>query len=203
MVQIETQQLDDFVNGAVKLPMKFSVTLNDEDYTAFQTCLLLQGVTRQKLLFGLMISLLFIVGLSALFYFLNFNKIFIAVFFILAVAGKLYGFFNFHKLTEKKIKRHIENLKTQGDLPYEKHFTIEFSQDEWHGETQKRGTLNFKYPDIIRILQDDEHIYIMYSSLEAVMLPLRCLDNRENELLLFLSNKMIENYAMKEMENNE
>ena len=202
MVEITTEKFSDFVGGMVHLPMKFDVQLNDEDYVAFQTSLLSQGVTRQSLLIKLIVSLLLIIALCALLYFFNVPKIGIAVFFILAFAGRLYGFFYFHRLLENKIRKHLQVLKSQGGaMPYEEQFTIEFLQEEFRGDLS-RGTLTFQYSDIVNIFQDDTHIFIAFNDVQGVILPVQYLDGKESELLLWLSNQLIDNFARQEIENN-
>ena len=52
------------------------------------------------------------------------------------------------------------------------------------------GFSSRKYSEIERILTDKEHIYIMVGAFDAMILPLRCLDGCEKEVLDFIHSKM-------------
>ena len=174
--------------------MKFHITLNDEDYIAFRICLCLSTPANKRMfLIGLLKSSIFY---CIIFYcFLVFterDKFTIGIFIALFVVFIIDNLISYENTSRKYIRKYIENIKKEGKLPYYTESILEFFGKEIQ-ETSAFGVRCRKYSDVTRILRDEEHIYVMIGALEAVILPLRCLEGKENELVEFLNGKLQKN----------
>ena len=178
--------------------MKFHITLNDEDFIACLICHYLNNpVNKPNFMMGFWkstaISMAVILGL---YLFMEYNTLtlvaILAAFLLFDAALLIYNVVSYPNNVRKNMKIYIENMKNEGKLPYEPDCTVEFLEDEIR-ETSPSGVRSKKYSDIPRILRDDEHIFVMFGAMEAGMLPLRCLEGKENELVEFLNGKLQKN----------
>ena len=175
--------------------MKFHITLNDDDYIAFNVCNHLSNpINKPNFLKGFLKSAAWSV-LFVLLFFLFFDQdkflalIVLAALLIFYGALVMYQAASWPRQSRKEIESYIKKMKEQGKLPYEPDMTVEFLEEEVRA-TGAFGVMYKKYSDFIGVLRDEEHIYITLGALHAVNLPLRCLDGKENELLEFLEGKL-------------
>ena len=84
------------------------------------------------------------------------------------------------------LKKRAKQLKS---LFHKNQFVAELTDTEMRENFNDLGFSNRKYSEIERILTDKEHIYIMTGAIDAMVLPLRCLDGREKEVLDFIRSK--------------
>ena len=85
------------------------------------------------------------------------------------------------------LKKRTKQLKS---LCYKNQFTAELTDTEMKETFNDLDFSSRKYSEIKRILTDKEHIYIMTGVFDAMILPLRCLDGCEKEVLDFIRSKM-------------
>ena len=143
--------------------MKFHITLNDDDYIAFNVCSYLNNpINRPNFLNSFLKSAAWSVLLVLLFFlFIDQDKFFalilLAVFLILDGALVMYQAASWPRQSRKQIEGYIKKLKEQGKLPYEPEKTVEFLEEEVRG-TGASGVEHRKYLDFIGILRDEEHI---------------------------------------------
>ena len=174
--------------------MKFHVTLNDDDYLAFNVCNYMNNPANKQVLLK---ELLKMAGWSVLLVLMVFiftepgsSAWIILLGVLLAFNGALiYYVIPRTGRVRKFMENYMEKLKEQGKLPYDAEVTVEFSDEEIR-ETSASGMQHRKYSEIAKMLRDEERIYITLDAVRAVILPLRCLDGKENELLEFLEGKL-------------
>ncbi|MBR0128644.1 MAG: YcxB family protein, partial [Neisseriaceae bacterium] len=93
---------------------------------------------------------------------------------------------------EKEIIKNYRNIRKKYKFFYEPNSRIEFLPEEMR-DSADNGLSIIKYSDICRILNDETHIYLMTGAFSGLILPFRCLNGKENELLSFIKQKMNDN----------
>ena len=72
------------------------------------------------------------------------------------------------------IKKNIIKIKKDGKLPYNENASVEFLDDRIV-ETCEQGETIVKYSDIVNIYDEKDYFYIFYGSMQAFILPERCI----------------------------
>ena len=67
-------------------------------------------------------------------------------------------------------------MKRDGKLPYTEAATLEFNDSDIL-ETTENSAKRVRYADILRIGRTEEHLFLFFGTLEAFVIPLRCLDD--------------------------
>ena len=177
------------------MSLKFHITQNDEDFLAFSICQYLNNPIHRPSFwknFGksLLMSLTMLLLLSFFMVFDRLTWIVLLVVFLLIDGGLAAGnVLLWPRMVRKAMKNYVEQIKQQGKLPYDAEFTVEFLDGEIYGSSAE-GEKHIPYAELTRILRDEGHLYVMRGAMQAVVLPLRCLDGREEELLAFLHGKL-------------
>lgn len=177
------------------MPLKFHITQNDEDFLAFSICQYLNNPIHRPAFwksFGksalMSLTLLLLLSLFLEYDRLTWMLVLVALLLIDAAlaAGSV---MLWPKMARKAMKNYVEQIKQQGKLPYDAEFTVEFLEEEIYGSSAE-GEQHIPYAELTRILRDEGHLYVMRGAMQAVVLPLRCLEGREEELLAFLHGKL-------------
>ena len=166
--------------------MKFEITLNDDDYIAFNVADL-KSKRLQCIVINIWAWVMLIwLSLGVLSNIINQRfDIWIVIWLAIIVWIVLY-FINYPK---NFVKRQVSKLKKQGKLPYPEKSTVEFFADEFC-ETTDNSMEKVKYDDITKILQDNEHIHLKIGAMKCCILPIRCLNGQEQDLLDFINDKL-------------
>ena len=179
--------------------MKFNITLNDQDIIDFLVCVFsnipesVQKYKAERFFLILVISS----SIFCIYLFLSYKNGFgfmmnlaigsivgltIGIIAILLLAKTSYKNFIIYTL-----KKRTKQLKS---LCHKNQFTAELTDTEMKETFNDLDFSSRKYSEIKRILTDKEHIYIMTGVFDAMILPLRCLDGYEKEVLDFIRSKM-------------
>ena len=169
--------------------MKYSITINDDDYLKFNlfyTCRIYFG---QRSLHS--IRLFFpIICVILLFSFLlcGYDLLFILIEVVLMSILSAISFFRAPKVLKRIMRKNIARMKKNGKLPYHAFSEIEF-QDSMLVETFDQGEYRLNYTDIEQIYFEDEYIYIFYTALQAFIIPCHCLGGEKEHVIAFLREK--------------
>ena len=173
--------------------MKFDITLEDNDLIDFETCLSLDNPeqrkqwTKQFYLFFVMA----IIATTYIYYGLlnNFSIINLIIGFIISsIITVIITYFLLGLTCNQYIVKYYRHIRKKYKFWSNKNLTLEFLPEEIRYYSDL-GTVNFLYTDINRLLQDKEHIYL-FTDLGEIILPIRCLNGQENELLNFIQYKI-------------
>ena len=170
--------------------MTFDVDITEDDYINFNIFTTFNSEQGKKMILmgrmlGICISLLVMLVLviaGASTYLIICEAVFLTIFSIVI-------FFRYPGMVKKRIRKGIIKMKDEGKLPYVEKATLEFREDELF-ENRMDGTKLMPYTDFIDACVTDDCIYLRQGAQMAVLLPKRCLGDREGELLEFLATKM-------------
>lgn len=178
--------------------MKFNITLNDQDVIDFLLCVfsnipeLKQNYKTNRFILMLLSS----ISIFCAYLFLSYKNGFglIVNIVIGLIIGLIIGIVFSLLIAKTSHKKFIISLlkrrKKQLKFLCKSKFIAEFADTEIKELFDNLGFSSRKYSEIKRILTDREHIYIMTGVYDAMILPLRCLDGREKEVLEFIRNKI-------------
>ena len=175
--------------------LKFHITLSDEDFLAFSICQYLNNPIHRPAfwkIFGksALMSLTLLLLLSLFLEYDRLTWVLVLVVLLLIDAALAAGnVLLWPRSARKAVESYVEQVKQQGRLPYDPDGTVEFLDEEIHGSSAE-GETHIPYAELTQILRDEGHLYVMRGAMQAVMLPLRCLNGREEELLAFLYAKL-------------
>ena len=99
-------------------------------------------------------------------------------------------FFSVSKRFRKDIEKNVKKLKREGKLPYTEEAILEFCDDVFI-ETTENSVKKIHYSDVNRIGSTDEHIFIFFDAVQAVIIPKRCVAEVQAELEMLLNQKCI------------
>ena len=105
----------------------------------------------------------------------------------------LIRFVLYPRMVKKNIRKNILKTKKEGRLPYSPEYSIDYGEDTFIMTTPTR-TIHYAYSDILEICKEDDAVYLLVGAVEAVILPNRCLDQKD-ELLRFLYEKMEDSHS--------
>ena len=159
--------------------MKIEITLNDEDYIAYNIFHLSYSQQSRKMIrFGRW--MMFMVSIMAIFIFViaGADKDLIGIEAVMLLPVSIIWFIRYPKSAEKTIKKRINRLKKEGKLPYEPHTTLELSECEIIEKTE-HSVSRYSYTDIKDVQRSGQYIYLIKGALEAVIIPVRYLDDEK------------------------
>lgn len=163
--------------------MRVTVNLNDEDYIAFNISHQFSSKTgRDSILFGKILHLILLIGLIIFICTLDAGPILTVVEIAAVIAFYAYLILSYDNRLKKRIRKRIENMKKSGKLPYETEATIDFTEEcimEYTPSTTKK----IEWKDIEHIRTDEEHAYLAFSSIQALLIPFRCLGSQKDEFM--------------------
>lgn len=168
--------------------MKLHITLTLDDYIAFNIAHAFRSPAQQKnlrigRLMPAMISLFFVLlflacGMR--------GAVLWAEIAALAIVAAV-GYFRYPKTYENSIRKHILKLKEEGRLPYAEESDVAFGEYAMT-ETAPNHTNLIPYSDLLDVWETDEHFFVMFGALQAIIIPKRCVDDPQL-LSAFLSKK--------------
>ena len=164
---------------------EFQITLDDEDYLLFSQYHSLNSPIGKKdlMLFRLIIPFIcFMVVIVFGILGSNFQLILIESVLMTIVSIFWVGYSK--KMILKSVKRRIEKIKKEGRLPYSNEAILKFDDEGIHEITPNTEN-KFKYSLIERIAITEKAIYIYFSSVQAIILPVTAF-SEEVEKLKFL-----------------
>lgn len=169
--------------------MKFNITLNDQDYIRFNQKYILTSREGKRTL--RMVRLVPIVMCS------------LAVF-CMAIAGAERGLLITEiigltiacivmELFTKKfliwsVTKAALRMKKDGKLPYSPEAVVEFGENEILEDSDEM-TITAPYRSIHRVDMDDEYIFLFKDAMQGFILPIRCLEGREQEVREYVREK--------------
>ena len=163
--------------------MRVTVNLNDEDYIAFNINPQFGTKTgKDAIIAGKVLHVILCIGLIIFICTLDAGPI-LTVIEIAAVIG-LYAFLliTYDSRMKKKIRKKIEMMKKNAKLPYETEATMDLGDDcimEYTPSTTRR----IEWKDIEQIRTDEEHVYLAFSAMQALLIPFRCVGDGKDQLL--------------------
>ena len=101
------------------------------------------------------------------------------------------SFIRYPKRAKKKVKKKLTKLREEGRFPYEPEVHIEFDETEIV-ETYPSGENRLRYSDIKKLYITKEYMYLFFGAMQSIILPVRCLGERKEELQELLESKGIE-----------
>ena len=172
--------------------MRFNIELDDEDYINFNNYLIFNTVEGRKSilrgrLLGPLISLLVMLVLIIA----KTDKGLIITEFCFLSVFSIAVFFIYPKTIKKSLRKRILAMKKDGRLAYEPESTLEFRDGEIF-EIRHDGERHIPYSEIVNIGEDEDYIYLRKGAQEAILLPRRCLDGRDEEVLAFVRERVTE-----------
>ena len=174
--------------------MRLQLFLTDEDYIAFNIAYQFQtktgksGVTINRWMTPIL-SLIFILA----FWLCKFPIYIIIAECITLTALSVYSVLTADNRLKKRIRKQVDNLRKQGKLPYENEATVDIGEEmimEYTPSTSKR----ILWSEIEQILSDEEHVYLMFSAMQALMIPYRCLGPMRDPVLAYISQRTGRNF---------
>ena len=169
--------------------MRVTVNLNDEDYIAFNINHQFGTKSgKDAIMLGKIIHVFLCIGLIIFICTLDAGPI-LTVIEIAAVIG-LYAFLliTYDSRMKKRIRKKVEQIKKTGKLPYEPEATIDLN-DDCIMEYTPSTTRKIEWKDIEQVRTDEEHVYLQFSTMQALLIPFRCVGDQKDQLLSLVTAK--------------
>lgn len=155
--------------------MKYNIDLNDNDYIEFNYSYLKHSKIGKYSLLATRISFpfaMFIFVLALLI--IDIERGLVLTVAAVAVLSTVLWWFIVPAMMRWNIKKNIIKMKKDGKLPYNEKASVEFLDDRIV-ETCEQGETIVKYSDIVNIYAEKDYFYIFYGSMQAFILPERCI----------------------------
>ena len=169
--------------------MRISLFLNDEDYVQynifyqFNTPQGKRTVLIGKLLTPI-VSLLFV-----LFFYLKDFPAYLILIEIFILSGiSVWGWLTYEGKIKRRIHRQVEDLKKQGKLPYDAEATLDLSNEMIMDYTPSK-TIRIEWSDVRAIWTNEIYIFVMIGAVQAIIIPRRCLNGMDYDVIQFLSSR--------------
>ena len=171
--------------------MKYSISINDEDYLKFNIFYIYHSKNGRRSIRTVQLVIPIFCVATILILLLTGAKpgLILTEAIVLAILSVVF-FFRTPKFTEKNMRKNIERLRADGKLPYHAVSEIEFL-DPILVERHEQGIFQLKYEDIENIYFENDYIYIFYSSMQALIVPCRCLGPDKERVVAFLREKQV------------
>ena len=169
--------------------MRIQIFLNDEDYIAyniafqFQTPQGRKAVTINRWLTPVLSILMLLI-----FWLADFKSYLLISEAVVLTGLSIYSVLTTEKRIKKRIRSQIGQMKTQGELPYENEAMLEVMEDalmEYTPSTTKR----IAWSEITQLLYDEEHIFLMFSAIQAAIVPYRCLGPMREPFIAYVRQR--------------
>ena len=169
--------------------MRVTVNLNDEDYIAYNISHQFGTKTgKDAIIAGKVLHVILCIGLIIFICALDAGPI-LTVIEIAAVIGLyVYILISYDNRIKKRIRRKVEQIKKTGKLPYEPEATIDLN-DDCIMEYTPSTTRKIEWKDIEQIRTDEEHAYLQFSTMQALLIPFRCVGDQKDQLLSLVTAK--------------
>lgn len=80
-------------------------------------------------------------------------------------------------------------LEKDGKLPYSKHYTVEFSDDEYV-ETTENSVSHTKYSNVNKVIYADDAMYLFVDAQQATVILYSCLGEDKQKIIDFIKQKV-------------
>lgn len=170
--------------------MKITVTMNDSDYIKFNEYYMQSSTQGKRMLviYRLIVPIVSIIALMGLTKSGVSRETLIAEIAILTTLSVVW-FIKSPKLMLKVIGKSVAENKKDGKLPYTENAVLEFLDDAMI-ETTDSSMKKVHYSEVSRVGYTDEHIFIFFGSMEAFVIPKRCITDVQSELEALLQEKI-------------
>lgn len=169
--------------------MKFKINLRDEDFIAFNIFYIFRskGGKRSITIGRCSVLIVAILAIIAFAVARGASKVLLVEAIVLLVIAILW-FFLYPKLIKRSVGKRLIKMRRDGNLPYETEVELDFSDTQVSEKTEStfRET---PYSDFINIQETDEYIYLEKNTAESLIIPLRCVEDKD-ALLSFLREKI-------------
>ena len=170
--------------------MKFNINVTEQEYIKFNIFFNFHSsVGKRALLFGR----LTLPAVAALAVFIlcvaGSDRSFILTEALVLLIVSIIWIVGYPGIFKRQLTKNFQRMKKDGKLPYHEKETIEFLDSEVVAVSEDEE-MHKKYADIEKVWVTGEFIMITIDSMRAFILPVRCLDNRKEELLDFLKTKV-------------
>lgn len=180
--------------------MKYNFTMTEEDYLKFNVENYKNShaykLANKITYVVIAVVIAFVVAVFFCFSTKNGMPIYIPIIetvFLLIFYG-IYLFFALRPKSRNKravriCKRTIKMLEKDGELPYSKHYTVEFSDDEYV-ETTENSVSHTKYSDINKVIYADDAMYLYVDAQRASVILYSCLGEDKQKIIDFIKQKV-------------
>jgi len=169
--------------------MRFHILLNNDDYFAMNEYLQMYSPTGKKqILIGRFLTAIFSVFLFLFVFLMGVRGRLMIIETIVLIVLSVYNFFAYPKTVKKGLRRKVDQVCKTGKLPYDPDSVVDFTE-ECIFEYSPVSSHRFEYRDIHSIANIDGYIILLFSPIQGIILPLRCLEGREAELMALLNAK--------------
>jgi len=180
--------------------MKYDFIMTEEDYLKFNVESYKNShaykVMNKITYAALAVVTAFLVVIFFYFSIKNGMPIYVSIFetvFLLIFCG-IYLFFKFRPKSRNKsavrvCKRALKMLEKDGKLPYSKHYTVEFSDDEYV-ETTENSVSHTKYSNVNKVIYADDAMYLFVDAQQATVILYSCLGEDKQKIIDFIKQKV-------------
>lgn len=172
--------------------MKFSVSINDRDYLAYNICHARyskagkRGIKKARA----MLAALAAIGLvlTIISWFVYDGKVWVSLLYCLLPLVAAVWSLIYPATLKNTVEKNVVRLKKSGKLPYTANAEFEFTADEII-ETTPKGVQKIPYGDVEEVITTSEHIFIMLDTVRAFIIPKRVTARKTEKLVGILQAK--------------
>ena len=163
--------------------MRVTVNLNDEDYIAYNINHQFGTKSgKDSIMLGKLLHVILCIGVIIFICTLDAGPVLTVIEIVAVIGFYVFLLITYDSRMKKRIRRKVEQIKKTGKLPYEPEATIDFNDDcimEYTPSTTRR----IEWKDIEQIRTDEEHVYLQFSSMQALLIPFRCAGDQTDQLM--------------------
>lgn len=169
--------------------MKLHIDFDIEDFITFNIYHIFHSKGgRRTILFGRASILIIAIIAVLIFVVMQANRGMILVEAIIFLAIGIIWFISYPVVMKRSIRKRILKMRDQGNFPYAPEADVEFAEDEVI-ETTPESERRSPYADFREIAETDDYIYIAKVTAESMVIPLRCVEDKD-ALLKLLHEKI-------------
>lgn len=159
--------------------MQIHIDLNDEDYITYNIFHAFYSQKGQRSMALGRCMLLILAGLSVVLLTLgHVQTLLIAVDAGILLIASVFWYLYYPNIVKKRIRKKYMTLKNSGRIFYHPGADVEFTENEII-ETTSDSQNRVPYTMIMDIWVGEDAYYLMQSAVQALIVPYRCLENRE------------------------
>ena len=163
--------------------MRVTVNLNDEDYIAFNINHQFGTKSgKDAIMLGKLLHVILCIGVIIFICTLDAGPVLTVIEIVAVIGFYVFLLITYDNRMKKRIRRKVEQIKKTGKLPYEPEATIDLN-DDCTMEYTPSTTRKIEWKDIEQIRTDEEHVYLQFSSMQALLIPFRCAGDQKDPLM--------------------
>ncbi|MBO4610463.1 MAG: YcxB family protein [Lachnospiraceae bacterium] len=163
--------------------MRVTVYLNDEDYIAYNINHQFGTKSgKDAIMLGKLLHVILCIGVIIFICTLDAGPILTVIEIVAVIGFYVFLLITYDSRMKKRIRRKVEQIKKTGKLPYEPEATIDLN-DDCIMEYTPSTTRKIEWKDIEQIRTDEEHVYLQFSSMQALLIPFRCAGDQKDPLM--------------------